>query len=172
MFDALVWSLVNWIVLSTICSSFPAFLNYLDDFSMMVWVKLQQIWWKEKIPRPFSPIETSWSELMSYLFGFPKKGFHLMRSRSSLHNAKWSVIPRPKVTAFLLMVLNIVVTQFRLWQMSQFLWFLWFFIKFFSIIKQPFCICIKNKNKQWGMEDNVTKMSVARLLIHIERLAV
>ena len=33
-------------------------------------------------------------------------------------------------------------------------------------------ICIKNKNKQWGMEDNVTKMSVARLLIHIERLAV
>ena len=33
-------------------------------------------------------------------------------------------------------------------------------------------ICIKNKNKQWGMGDNVTKMSVARLLIHIERLAV
>ena len=33
-------------------------------------------------------------------------------------------------------------------------------------------ICIKNKNKQWGMEDNVTKMSVARLLIRIERLAV
>ena len=38
--------------------------------------------------------------------------------------------------------------------------------------KDKATICIKNKYKQWGMKDNVTKMSVARLLIHIERLAV
>ena len=44
---------------------------------------------------------------------------------------------------------------------------------FFQILfNYKAAICIKNKNKQWGMEDNVTKMSVARLLIHIERLAV
>ena len=70
MFDALVWSLVNWIVLSTICSSFPAFLNYLDDFSMMVWVKLQQIWWKEKIN---SQSQLQWTDELP--FRFPKEGF-------------------------------------------------------------------------------------------------
>ena len=45
-------------------------------------------------------------------------------------------------------------------------------ISLISLIFDKAAICIKNINKQWGMEDNVTKMSVARLLIHIERLAV
>ena len=146
--DTCVWctGLITREVNSSVCSSFPALLNYLPNFSMMVWVKFQQIWWKEKLN---SPSQLEWTDELP--FRFPKEGFPFDEVQILFAQCKMIRHPRPKVTAFLLMVLNIVVTQFRLWQMSQFLWLLRFFIsiKFFSIIKQPFASKTKISNGEW-----------------------